>query len=77
MRDKWRTAALVMAALGFVAVFLTAYSNPFMEASFEGVLLRALLNGAIWFGIVYLVHLVIRFLAFVWRKATGAGRRSE
>jgi len=54
MTKPWLIAATVMTVLGFVAVAI------------QGNVLGAVINGVIWFGIVYLIFLV----AYGARKAT-------
>ena len=65
LTPRWRRAAYVMAALGFIAVLIQG--NPIL----------ALLNALIWFGVVYLVFLVGRGLTWLVQKATGSSNKED
>jgi hypothetical protein len=58
MTKPWRNAAVVLAVLGFISVarYAGGPGNP------GAVITEALLNAAIWFGVVYLVFLIARFI---------------
>ena len=46
MTNRWRNAAVILAVLAFLAVI---YAGPVV----------AVINAVIWFGVVYLVFLVV------------------
>ena len=48
MTKPWRNAAVILAVLGFIAF------------AYKGAIVAALLNALIWYGLVYLVFLVVR-----------------
>lgn len=72
MTNRWRNAAVVMASLGFLAVVRFArfvVSDPACVPNAPNciqhtqipvdVFVQAAVNAALWFGIVYLVYLVV------------------
>lgn len=56
MTKRWRNAAFVLAFLGFISWFryIGQTDDP------GAVLVTAALNAVIWFGVVYVVFLVVR-----------------
>lgn len=84
MTKRWRTAAWILAVLAFISIAqrlvvrqyeptttgCSAAPYCFREVTFDPVttLLIAALNAGIWFGIVYLVFLVVWSLRRLFSK---------